>query len=511
MTTRPLSQDRMPYYEAVRDRAMRVHPKHHWAVPDSKLGLAGVPEDPLGFLGRNLFLADLPHYIPEVDLPPDGHERSAKDEALELAAMARGAAWALWGTNGATGINHALGLGLAHRGARVIVADDGHVSQDDGFALGGVKTIRLVPGYNAGLGMTTAVSPGRLRAALAANPGTRAVYLVSPSYTGYHPKLAELVEIAHEAGAVIGFDCSWSGFGGIHPDMPPSVLGEGADFELVSHHKSGGGALTGAAALYGRSTLDEAGITDGIRRALRLFTSTSSSAISMMSLDWARWNLVNRGRALLDDTLTRLKATRELLQRVQGIRVLGADLLREHDEIGHWNPMSLVLDTRGTGLTGFAFADRLRRVHGIETELRSLAVVVFHVGLGQSAESLGYLVDCVQAVARSCPADAPPIRLPDLKLRERVMVMDAHDALLAARIRVPVDDAVRFGLVSAQQPALYPPGRPAFLYGQQVVAEDVEFARLCIRHGCHWYGGNEPDRFDTIDCVRPADWPRPTA
>src|SRR5215210_1018835 len=260
------AQPTAPYLDAVWGYALRGSTRFH--VPGHKGG-AGADPGLRYALGATALMFDVPADIHGNDLGP---APTPYQRAETLAAEAHGAARSWFLTNGASQGNHALTLAMARLGAPVVVQRNSHASVVDGLVLsGGIPTF-VAPEYEDELGMAHGVTPAALEEALAAAPGARAAFIVSPTYYGMAADVAGCAEVCHAAGAALVIDQAWGPHFGFHPDLPPSALALGADAVLTSTHKIVG-SLTQSAMLH----LGTGERVDGgaLARAVRLVRSTS--------------------------------------------------------------------------------------------------------------------------------------------------------------------------------------------------------------------------------------------
>jgi arginine decarboxylase len=168
--------------------------------------------------------------------------------------------------------------------------------------------------------------------------------------------------------------------------------------------------------------------------------------------------------------------------------------------VAGYDPMRIVLDVRGTGRTGYEIADALRRSYDVHLELPMQATVVFIVGLGETPVTLRRLAgDVDEVVARlSEPGATAPIVAPATSLRHEV-ALPPREAFLGDAEQVAVDDAV--GRISCESIASYPPGVPALLPGERIMAETVTYLRELAASGARLHGASDP-AFQTINVLR---------
>src|SRR4051812_46639683 len=482
-------QPNAPYLEAVVAYAFRAPARYH--VPGHKGG-PGADPGLRKAIGTDALAADVPQDIHGIDLGPSP---TPYERAEGLAAEAFGAERSWFLTNGATQGNHALCLALAPLGTRVVAQRNSHTSIVDGLVLSGGIPSFVAPEYDLELGITHAVTPAALEAALREAPDARAAFVVSPTYYGMAADVAGLAEVAHAAGIPLVVDQAWGPHLGFHEALPPTALSQGADAMLTSTHKIAG-SLTQSAMLHvGHSGRVDAG---GVARALRLLRSTSPSSLLLASLDAARRQLALHGEQLLHETIEAIGVARAKLETIPGIALVDASLVGRMGVAGH-DPLRIVLDVRGTGRTGYEIADALRRSYDVHVELPMQATIVFIAGLGESAANLRRLAGDVDEVVKRLarPGETAPI-VPPSALHGYHVAVSPRDAFLGRAEQIPVDEAI--GRISCESIASYPPGVPALLPGERISPETVAYLRELADAGARLHGASDPG-FQTVNVL----------
>jgi arginine decarboxylase len=489
----PAQQPTAPYLEAVTAYGLRGSTRFH--VPGHKGG-AGADPGLRSAIGESALLLDVPQDIEGIDIGPSP---TPYERAEALAAEAYGAERCWFLTNGASQGNHALCLALAGPGKRVLIQRNSHASVIDGLVLSGGLPSFVAPEYDPQLGMAHGVEPAALTAALArAGDQIEAVFIVSPTYYGMAADVAGCAEVAHRAGLPLIVDCAWGAHFGFHDSLPKSPLALGADAMLASTHKIVG-SLTQSAMLL----VSDSGRVDpaGVARAVRLVRSTSPSALLMASLDAARRQLAVHGELLLDRTIHAAAQARAAIDAIPGCEVVGEQFVGRPG-IAAWDPLRLVIDVRGTGLTGYQVSSALRAAYDIHVELATHATVVLVLGIGQPVEALerfahdlGETVRRTAAAADNVAGHARPATIDNALTEPPVAlghdtVVSPREAFLGASEAVPVDDAV--GRISTEAVAGYPPGVPTLLPGERVTAEVVAYLRALTGAGARLHGAADP-------------------
>ena len=485
-------QPTTPYLEAVTAYGFRGSTRFH--VPGNKGG-AGADPGLRSAVGERALLLDLPQDIQGIDVGPSP---TPYERAELLAAEAYGARQCWFLTNGATQGNHALALALAPLGTRVMIQRNSHASMIDGLVLSGGLPSFVAPAYDEELGMAHGVEPVALAAALErASLGgpVNAVFIVSPTYYGTAADVAGCAEVAHAAGIPLVVDCAWGAHFGFHDDLPRSPLQLGADAMLASTHKIVGSMTQSAMLLVSDSERVDAG---AVARAVRLVRTTSPNALLLSSLDAARRQLAVHGETLLDRTLRAAAQARAAIDEIPGCTVVGENMVGTPGIAG-WDPLRMVIDVRGTGLSGYQIASVLRASFDIYPELATHATVVLVLGLAQPLDALESVAhDLGETVRRVAPTIEPDELLlvahPPTGGEDETAI-PPRDAFLGASEAVPVDQAV--GRISCESIAGYPPGIPTLLPGERVTADVVEYLRELTAAGARLHGAADP-AFQTI-------------
>lgn len=428
---------------------------------------------------------DIPRDMHGIDV---GEHPTPADEAELLAAEAFGARQSWFLTNGATQGNHALTLALAPLGARVVVQRNSHGSLVDGLVLSGGIPSFVSPHVDHDLQIAHGVLPEDLERALADTPDARAVFIVSPTYYGTCADVAALAEIAHAHGIPLLVDQAWGSHFGRHPAVPRSALQLGADAVLTSIHKTVG-SFTQSAMLHVADS--EFVSADMVDRAVRLVRSTSPNGLLLVSLDAARRNLAVNGERLLGETLSAIDEVVDRIDLLPGLYVAGSDL-RGHTGVHDTDPLRIVVDTRGTGESGFVLADFVRERHDVIPELATDTVVVFVVGIAEEHLNLERLYEALKDASSSIEPRREPATPIDLRESFALeMVVSPRKAFLAANEVIPVDDAV--GRVSGESISVYPPGIPALLPGERITQQLVDHLRRQVAQGARLHGASDKE------------------
>jgi arginine decarboxylase len=299
-----------------------------------------------------------------------------------------------------------------------------------------------------------------LRAALAAHPAARAVFLVEPSYLGTVSDVPALVAVAHEAGLPVVVDQAWGAHFGFHPALPAHALTQGADALVTSAHKTLP-AYSQASLLVARTgRLDR----HRLDRAFEAGNTTSPAGAILASIDGARALLAARGPELFGALIELVATARERLRAVPGVVVPGP----EDFPPGRFDPAKLVVVVAGSGASGVEVERELLRA-GTPVEMADRDMVVPIVTVADTGATVDRLVGALTAaVQRYRGAARVPAVAPQWTVAASA-VMAPREAFFADHETVPA--AVAVGRVCAEVVAPYPPGVPVLVPGEVVTAE----------------------------------------
>jgi arginine decarboxylase len=473
-------QPQTPYLDALRAYAARSPGRLH--VPGHKGGDAADPVLAEAFGERALEL-DIPALTEGIDAGP---EPTPFQRAQELAAQAWGAARTWFLINGASQGNHAACVALAQGGEQVVVQRNVHSSTIDGLVVSGLRPVFVAPEIDPELGIAHCVTPEALDRALAGSPGAVGAMVVSPTYFGAVADVQGLTGVAHRHGLPLVVDEAWGAHLAFGPSLPRHALACGADLVVSSTHKIIG-SFTQSAMLH----LGDGGRLDEhvVDRAITLLESTSPSSLLCGSLDAARAFAAESGARLLEETVRALAAARQAIAHIPGLDVLDEGLA-ERLGVHAYDPLRLVVDVRGTGVSGYRLA-QLMRERDIHPELAGENVIVAVFGMGETeTDNAARLVEALEQAVKQLPGER------DARGRELIppppwgpLEMTPREAFLGAQEVVPIDDAV--GRIAAESLAAYPPGIPNVLPGERLTAETWEYVQAILAHGGSLRGASD--------------------
>jgi len=456
-------------------RALRDRPHAPFYVPGHKRGQGAHPVL-TELLGGQVFQVDLPE-LPELDnlFAPEGVIR----EAQELAAQTFGADRTWFLANGSTSGVEAMVLATCRPGDKLILPRNCHQSAIAALILAGVIPIFVTPDLDPDWGIAHGVSPDRIAAALQEHPDAKAVMLVSPTYYGVCCDVEAIAHLTHQHGIPLLVDEAHGAHFAFHPDLPPAALSCGADLVVQSTHKTLG-ALTQAAMLHGQGDRIS---PNRVQQALALVQSTSPSYLLLASLDAARLQMAESGKALMEQTLGLARDVRDRLSTIPGLQVLrfpNPRFLKETGDLNRFDLTRLTVDVRGLGFTGFEADERLHEQWHVTCELPGLHTLTFVLTHGTTEADIQRLTHALKTLASE---QRPPLPCsPAPPLPPTIPTLTPRDAFFADTALIPAIQAA--GHLSADLICPYPPGIPVLIPGEVMTEEAIAYL-----HHIHTAGG----------------------
>ena len=369
-------------------------------------------------------------------------------------------------------------------GQTLLLPRNAHLSAWSACALGGVEAVPI-PLRHDEQNEIPYFEEADVLACMTAHPEAGAILLTRPDYYGRLPDIGGIVRAAHARGMRVLVDEAH----GAHLSFlgMESAGSLGADFWTQSLHKTLP-ALTPCAVLHARDPRCEA----EVRRMHRLLESSSPSSLLLRSIERCLDEMEAEGHS----HLVRLA---QACTRFRKALWTDARFARTREFCAAYpaDPTRLVLDVRGTGLSGEEAAARLRAA-GVDVEMADDRRLVCLPSIASSAADFAALRAALQALPRG---EAQPARKPALLCGARAC--SVREAALGSVRYVPMERAA--GGIAASSIGIYPPGVPLCTPGERVTEEVVEALRAAQGAGQAIFGANGkgelPMAARRYDCV----------
>lgn len=227
-----------------------------------------------------------------------------------------------------------------------------------------------------------------------------------------------------------------------------------------------------------------------------LFETTSPSGLILASIDGTRRQFAEEGQKLVQHSLDLARHAREEISRIEGIRVMGRDVL--DDESRHsMDETKVLLDISGLGVNGYEAEDWLIREKKLSLGLSDERRLLIIFTIGNDAKATEELVSALKAMAnwaRDGGSDKKGLRpdIPKLHMLSAEQVLTPAEAFYARSKRVTLEDAA--GQIAAEMLSPYPPGIPRVIPGQRITDEQVRYLRISMELGTFPYDASDLER-----------------
>ncbi|MEG6568720.1 aminotransferase class I/II-fold pyridoxal phosphate-dependent enzyme [Thermoanaerobacterium thermosaccharolyticum] len=401
-------------------------------------------------------------------------------DAHQLAAQAFGADNAYFLVNGTTSGIQAMIMAATEPGDKIIMPRNSHKSAFSALILAGVIPVYLYPEIDENLDIALGISAEQVKEAILANPDSKAVLVLNPTYYGITSELEEIIKIAHEHNMAVLCDEAHGSHFYFHPDMPPGGITLGADISALSMHKTGG-SMTQSSLLLSKGNRVE---PSSIKSILNLIQSTSASYVLMASIDVARKQLTTQGKDMLNHVISLSQYAREEINKIGGIKALN-----QSDIKGPYllDPTKLVINVSKTGMTGYEIMRELKLKYHIQLEMADLSNIMAIISLGDDINTVEHLIRSLKELVRIKNHDE--ITTGNL-IRPEVIVAP-RDAYYGKNRSVLLDDAE--GEICAEMIMAYPPGIPMICPGERITKDIIDRVKLLKEQHCQLQGTEDPN------------------
>ncbi|MFD9701320.1 aminotransferase class I/II-fold pyridoxal phosphate-dependent enzyme [Lentzea sp. NPDC059081] len=478
-----------PVLEAIEE--VRRRDQLPFIPPGHKQGRGADPRV-LDVLGRDVFASD-------IILMNGLDDREMSGEVLagaeDLMADAVDAKRAFFSTCGSSLSVKSCIITVARPGEKMLISRNAHKSVVAGLIISGVEPVWVHPRWDREWEWAYPPGPREVAAAFRRAPDAKGMLLITPTDYGTCADIAAVAEVCHERDKVLVVDEAWGAHLPFHPSLPAWAMDAGADLCVTSVHKMGAGIEQSSVYHLRGDRVDP----EVLAMRADLLNTTSPSSLIYACLDGWRRQMREHGHSLLDRALELTHETRDRLAPL--VRVVGRDDVVGDEKAHDHDPLKIVLDLRGLGISGYTAAEWLRDEHAIDVGLSDHRRIAAQITVADDEHTTKRLVDAVTALADK--ADGLPraahVDIPDPGELELEQAMLPRDAFFAEAEHVAARDAV--GRICAETLSPYPPGVPAALPGEVITQPVVDYLRSGRDAGMYLPDPTDPE-VKTIRVVR---------
>lgn len=401
------------------------------------------------------------------------------ERAERLMAEAVGADRAFFSTCGSSLSVKSAMLAVARPHQELVISRDAHKSVVSGLILCGICPRWVEPHWDAERHLAHPPGPADYARVLDRHPDAVGALVTSPTPYGTCADLTGITRAAHDHGVPLIVDEAWGAHLPFHDGLPTWAMDAGADVCVTSVHKMGGGLEQGSVFHQQGDRVDAAHLAS----CSDLLDTTSPNVLLYAAMDGWRRQMVQHGETLLADALVLASRVRGDIEEIEGLHVygdefLGPDLAYEAD------PLQLVIDVDGLGITGYAAADWIRTHHRVNLHVSDHRRINAQLSYADDRAT----ADTLLTALRALPAHAAGLRrasalvdVPspaDLRLETAML---PRDAFFADTEHVDTDHAE--GRIAAEMLTPYPPGIPVVVPGERLSKPVLSYLRSGVAAG----------------------------
>lgn len=392
-------------------------------------------------------------------------------------------------------------LAVAHPHERLLIGRDAHKSVVSGLVLSGIRPVWVEPRWDAALKLAHPPGPQDFEDAFAAHPDAKGALVTSPTPYGSCADLRSVAEVCHRRSRPLIVDEAWGAHLPFHEGLPTWAMDAGADVCVTSIHKMGSGLEQGSVFHLQGDLIDPTVLAN---RA-DLLGTTSPSVLIWAGLDGWRRQMALRGRELLGGALGLADHVRTRIEEFGGFHVNDRADFCAPGLADDFDPLPVVIDLTGLGVTGYDAADWLRAHHTADVHLADHRRINTQLTHADDDETAALLLDALGRLRDSAgelrPAPVVDVPAPGgMRMEQRCL---PRDAFFGETRDVPHAEAA--GRVAAETISPYPPGIPAVLPGEVLTEPVLRYLRTGLAAGMNLPDAADP-RLDTVRVmVEPAE------
>jgi len=467
-----MDHSRVPMLEAL--QAFRSRGDVAFGPPGHRQG-RGVDPRVLSIMGEGVFASDV---LSLNGLDDRRQSQGFLADAQELMADAVGAEKAFFSTCGSSLSVKSAMLAVAGPGEEILISRNAHKSVISGVIINGTRPVWVHPHWDEERAIAHPPEPDDVRRALEAHPQAKGMLLITPTDWGTCADIRGVAAVCHDYGVPLIVDEAWGAHLPFHDELPTWGMNADADVVVTSVHKMGGAVEQSSVFHLQGDRVDP----QVLKQREDLLGTTSASSLVYCSLDGWRRHMVEQGEALLEATLELARETRDRIDRIEGLRLMGEEVVGPGMAF-EIDPLVLTIDVRDLGISGFQAAELARDKHQVDFGAADSHRLVARLTHGDDKDTLDLLVRTLTALVEDAQdAETPhPVQLPSPSGLELETVMTPREAFFAEVEQVPIAEAE--GRVAAEMVSPYPPGVPALAPGERITGEVLAYLTSGVEAG----------------------------
>lgn len=433
---------------------------------------------------------------------------------------------------------------VCNRGDTIIMSRNCHKAVYNIVALLELAPVYLYPEMLEPYGICGSIMPEQVEQALQAHPEAKAVIFPSPTYEGILSDVCSISRIVHQAGSRLIVDAAHGAHLEFGKEFPDAAARCGADLVIESLHKTlpcytqcailhvGAGATeavkkagsTGKAAeaeTEGFKCGENDGstgkcadfreLTQRVERYLRIYQTSSPSYLLVANMEDCIATMEEWRETRMVEYYNRLRRYREKWSGLQTLHLLTTEEVQASGGFAY-DESKLVFCMPEGSWTGEEFRRKLEEKYGQVLEMAALnygLAMTSVMDTEEGFERLNRALNGIDQELSQCMASQLPIKcqmdMLGVESDRPVLSFLPGTALDMESEWVPLPESTN--RTAGDYVAVYPPGIPILVPGEQISSSQEAFIQECIRagltvHGLQWHSQGKNERYSYIKVIR---------
>lgn len=378
--------------------------------------------------------------------------------------------------NGSTSGNLIMLFSALNEGDKVIVERGCHKSIFNGIELRKLKPVYIGAKINKEFNAPLTLDKEMLIGKINEENDVKAIVITYPSYYGVGIRLKEIVTLCKSKGIKVLVDCAHGAHFGVNDKLPMNPMIEDVDMVVMSAHKTLP-SLTQTAYLHIGKNIDKS----RVKHYISVFSSTSPSYAFMMSMDFARAYLQDRGKLEYDKLIEVCNDIRNKIDKIEGFTTLKQEYLSK-DEV--FDPTRIVINV-GEGFSGHKLLDYLRE-NKVQCEMSDSNNVILIPSPFNTYDDYLKLINALKNCRKEFIASefVEAKGNPELECVYATYEVDTL-SLECEKLECSI------GRIAGEHIIPYPPGIPLVIRGERISQEAIQILNYYISHGVTILGVND--------------------
>lgn len=411
------------------------------------------------------------------------HAEGILKEAQDRAAQLYNAKSCYYLINGSTcGILAAISA-ATKKGDKVLVARNCHKAVYHALYLRELIPVYVYPqitDYN----IQGQILADDIQKALAENSDIKAVIITSPTYDGLVSDIKTIAEIAHSRNIPLIVDEAHGAHFGLARSMPENAISQGADYVIVSIHKTLPAFTQTALLLTNGNIADER----KIEKFLDIYETSSPSYLLMAGMDRCIRIMAEQKDELFAKLDTNLDRFYDNVNQLKNIKVLTKSCFSSKD-MNDFDKTKIIVATSKSDINGHELKSLLREKYKIELEMSAENYALAIATVMDTEEGLNRLAEALIAIDMDCEGRQNEADYMTNIYSGQNRKLEIHEADDYEQSQLPLEEAVN--KVSADYIYFYPPGIPILVPGEIITEKNICDIRHALSLGRQVYGLTE--------------------